>query len=694
MVRVKLKDGYFWVESMKIPPLCGEFHFWRNNVLHWNRILNSIKDLGFKHIACYVEWEFHRITPDGTPIEKIEYDFEGKTNPQRDLVGFLKIVKESGLWLNLRPGPYIYAETEFGGPPKEAAKYHRNHPKFLDLATHYLNHVLPAIKTFLVTNGGPIFMVQLDNEVSMIMYPEQVMDGSVEELGSFRSFIKEKYGSPEIAGKKFGFEWESWDDVEPCISAENAKEFLAYLDTAEFLERYTALYFRRISEIFKRNGIDVPFYINSTGPPFPHNPDMLKDIVDLRTADIYYLKKERLIGMLTLNAKYLKATNPLVMNGEFRSGGMECSVPPKEYLYQALLWMGYGFHGVNYFMLVERHRWPNTPIDWVGRPMNDELYKTFKKICEIYNTLKPNEFINHSIAEIGLLWYRPHLYVEKDSITEPGYHTEPKHGFNQIFNSLIYGNIMFEIVYPNFNYVSPDSLKYIFVAGQNFMDPETALYLSNYIDNGGHLIFYNSFPTKTLENQPLNLFSDYLYKPESIIKLGSRALAYFHSHLNNKTMSLSLDSEFVADFNVQVDSNMNKNLENTITMRNLTIGYTIRKNKGKITVLGFELNEKSISPMLSLLGFQNPIKLANPDILATVYHNKDSDEIMLTLININYEKPQKLSFALDTELLGLKQSKFKIQQFVSPKIYEIEYLKFDNFGLNAQSGEILKISKI
>ncbi|MHA1697300.1 MAG: beta-galactosidase, partial [Promethearchaeota archaeon] len=137
MTSIKVKDGYIFVDDLKIPFLQGEFHFWRNTKCFWPRIIGSIKDLGFKHVATYIEWNFHRITPNGTPINQIKYDFTGETDQQRDLAGYLDMIDDDDtIWLTVRPGPYIYAETEFGGPPEEASNkyYHRLHPKFLEFA--------------------------------------------------------------------------------------------------------------------------------------------------------------------------------------------------------------------------------------------------------------------------------------------------------------------------------------------------------------------------------------------------------------------------------------------------------------------------------------------------------------------------------------------------------------------------------
>ncbi|HMF32483.1 MAG TPA: beta-galactosidase, partial [Candidatus Lokiarchaeia archaeon] len=214
---VSMHDGYFWVGGEKIPPLSGEFHFWRNTRIYWPRILNSIQDLGFKHLATYVHWDFHQLSPGDTPLGQIEYDFTGATNPQRDLAGYLDLIDKSDLWLNIRPGPYIYAETEFSGPPRHADALHRNHPDFIAMAKDYLNAVCPVIKPHLATNGGRVFICQVDNEVSTIRHQEQVLEGPVDQLGSWASFLKQKYGEVSDYNERYGTGYDDWEEIEPVL---------------------------------------------------------------------------------------------------------------------------------------------------------------------------------------------------------------------------------------------------------------------------------------------------------------------------------------------------------------------------------------------------------------------------------------------------------------------------------------------
>jgi beta-galactosidase GanA len=675
--QIKIHNGYVWAGNQKIPLLTGEFHFWRNTKCYWPRIINSIKDLGFKHITTYVEWDFHRITPDGTPLGQIKYDFTGSTDQQRDLAGYLDFVEKNDLWLSIRPGPYIYAETEFEGPPKEAIQYHRNHPKFLELADDYLKNVCKIIKPHLVTNGGRIIMCQLDNEVSMIKKSQQVLDAPVEEPSSFRAFIKEKYETVEKAAKNYGYtHWNDWDDVEPTIMPANMGEFKAYLDTAAFLEWYDALFFKNIANMYTKYGIDVPFYVNSTGFPFPHDPDRLRSFVDLCTTDLYYLKTDTLINMLGLNAKYLKATAPAVVSGEFRSGGGE-TFDDDDYLYQALLWMGYGFHGVNYFMLVERNRWWNTPIDAVGRPLSQKRYDNFKKICTSFNKIDFPRFTDYSTADINLLWYRMHAFADKYAPMEPPFVMDFDFNNNFMFKTLLRANVMFDIWYPKSPFSNIKKHPFFIYAGHDFCEQSVAFEIMNYIKDGGTAVFFYNFPIKDNYGEKLDLFTDYLATPIGSYRVsGGSGVTY-------KDKMFSIITPIFIEYRIP---KQDKDEYEIFFYKHMCVGYTKKIGKGKAVVLGFDTPIDVLPSILESIGWQPSFKISQSGVLGTLYSIPETKELLLTAINPT-DKPVDAYVRLNLKKLNIEKFA-ESNEFIGESLFtkqSIPKLNLEEFTLRLPS---------
>src|SRR5262245_26025188 len=135
MTSVRIDQQRIWVDSESRPLLHGEVHYWRLSPARWSAILDAVGELGLDMVSSYVCWDFHELSPG-------EFDFSGWTDAQRNLVGFIELVESKGMWLVLRPGPYIYAEWRNSGVPGYAVQYHRAHPGFRRAAEPYMAAVV------------------------------------------------------------------------------------------------------------------------------------------------------------------------------------------------------------------------------------------------------------------------------------------------------------------------------------------------------------------------------------------------------------------------------------------------------------------------------------------------------------------------------------------------------------------------
>ena len=117
------------------------------------------KAMGCNTIAAYIFWNYH---------ETIEGVFDFST-ANRNIAEFIKICREEGMWVLLRPGPYVCAEWDFGGLPSYLLKIpdiriRCMDSRYMKAVTRYVSRLSKEIMPFQCTNGGPVLMVQIENE--------------------------------------------------------------------------------------------------------------------------------------------------------------------------------------------------------------------------------------------------------------------------------------------------------------------------------------------------------------------------------------------------------------------------------------------------------------------------------------------------------------------------------------------------
>ncbi|URN94422.1 MAG: beta-galactosidase [Candidatus Pristimantibacillus lignocellulolyticus] len=154
----QVKNNQFCMDEKPIRLLSGAIHYFRVVPEYWSDRLTKLKACGFNTVETYVPWNFHEVQPG-------KFNFEGMA----DIESFIKLAGEIGLYVIVRPSPYICAEWEFGGLPAwllsdRNMRLRCMHQPFLDKVDAYYDVLLPKLKPLLCTNGGPIIAMQIENE--------------------------------------------------------------------------------------------------------------------------------------------------------------------------------------------------------------------------------------------------------------------------------------------------------------------------------------------------------------------------------------------------------------------------------------------------------------------------------------------------------------------------------------------------
>ena len=152
-------DGdHFVLDGQPFQFLAGEMHYPRIPRELWRDRLRKMKALGLNALSTYVFWNAHE-------VRQGQYDFSGNL----DLAAWVKTAQEEGLLVLLRPGPYACAEWDGGGLPSwllddPDIKPRSRDPRYLTPAGEWLMRVGQEVAHLEIDKGGPIVMVQVENE--------------------------------------------------------------------------------------------------------------------------------------------------------------------------------------------------------------------------------------------------------------------------------------------------------------------------------------------------------------------------------------------------------------------------------------------------------------------------------------------------------------------------------------------------
>ena len=151
-------DSDFLLDGQPVQLYSGELHYFRTPAEYWPDRFAKARAMGLNAVCTYMAWNLHEPRPG-------EWDFSGML----DVAAFVREAQKHGLHVLLRPGPYICAEWDFGGLPpwlleNPDLRLRCNEPAYLDPAVRFLKRVGEELAGLTITRGGPILMVQVENE--------------------------------------------------------------------------------------------------------------------------------------------------------------------------------------------------------------------------------------------------------------------------------------------------------------------------------------------------------------------------------------------------------------------------------------------------------------------------------------------------------------------------------------------------
>ena len=151
-------DKTFLLNGRPFIVKAAEVHYPRIPRPYWEHRIQMCKALGMNAVCIYIFWNTH---------EQQEGQFNFTDN--NDVAEFCRIAQKNGMYVIVRPGPYVCAEWEMGGLPwwllkKKDIKLRERDPYFMERVKIFEEKVGEQLKPLTIQNGGPIIMMQVENE--------------------------------------------------------------------------------------------------------------------------------------------------------------------------------------------------------------------------------------------------------------------------------------------------------------------------------------------------------------------------------------------------------------------------------------------------------------------------------------------------------------------------------------------------
>ncbi|KAM7413456.1 hypothetical protein PAMA_020718 [Pampus argenteus] len=178
MEGLRANSSQFTLEKKPFRILGGSIHYFRVPRAYWEDRLLKMKACGLNTLTTYVPWNLHE-------PERGVFNFKD----QLDLEAYLHLAASLGLWVILRPGPYICAEWDLGGLPSwllrdKNMKLRTTYPGFTDAVNSFFDQLIKKVVPLQYSRGGPVIAVQVENEYGSYFKDKEYMPFIKEALTS------------------------------------------------------------------------------------------------------------------------------------------------------------------------------------------------------------------------------------------------------------------------------------------------------------------------------------------------------------------------------------------------------------------------------------------------------------------------------------------------------------------------------
>ncbi len=622
-----IKEDSFYFGDNKAFLNSGEIHYFRIKRELWDKHLKAASEAGLTVVSTYVPWAWHE-------PEESHFDFVGSTCPERDLKSWLQRCQDHGLFCILKPGPFILAEFRGAGLPdwflrrfgNEVKMRNRHgeivqsdgvslfHPVYLEKVKLWYDQVMPLIKSYEVSMGGPVIMMQVCNEIGVFSWLAHQADYGGEVKSRYIKYLSEKYSTIDELNKHWGTFYHSFENVESPpdgkIPYQSKGDRSRDYDWHSFWRRYYGDYLRFLTNLVRERGVSIPLYHNlpgwifGSGFEFPVNITMYEDLYGDKSEIIFgvdhipefvshrNMHDDRIINDIT---QTMQGNKPLFA-AEFQSGSREYHIVTNpremELFYKASI--ANGLKGWNYYMFSqgrnpERKGYSGDTFYWFT-PLTAEGERTdvFSLIRRMSRLVKVSEnlIVNAKRkADICVLFYPPYYATELErpetgasgllfvpsGIRRPAY-------FDGLLKVLQVLNIDYDMAdLSNTTAEKLSQYSQVWTLCTDEMNAGEQQILADYANEGGQIVIFPFLPDRDFSQQQCTILRDVM----SIQNLGIEVI--------DSPLIDIFDLKDIKCANPQIVHDDESLPETEIiarTLRGTPCGFVKKTGMGSITFLG------------------------------------------------------------------------------------------------------------
>lgn len=285
---ISLKGNLLYIEGKAIFIRSGSIHYWRIPQGLWEKEIELAKQANLNCIVSYVPWFWHE------PKEG-EFDFEGNTVPERNLVYFMKLLEKHGIYFIPRPGPFIGSELRYGGHPKWVFENYSEvvskrssgedafwigqgtpapsqlNSKFKKLVTKWYSKAIPVLASHTIEGRGCVILTQVDNEMNLVftfgvegsLFDPYVV-GNDGKGGMWQQWLRTRYKNIDQINNAYMGKYETFSEIGPFFPTYPTSEFeyRRMLDWLKFKQQYVFDYAYFLGKLMRENGFKLPYTLN------------------------------------------------------------------------------------------------------------------------------------------------------------------------------------------------------------------------------------------------------------------------------------------------------------------------------------------------------------------------------------------------------------------------------------------------